>query len=497
MIVIFVHGWSVRNTDTYGGLPTYLATQNGPDGKSFTIANIFLGRYISFHDTVTLDDISRAFHQAVKDELGSLIKKGERFACITHSTGGPVIRNWIKLYHGKKLAACPLSHLVMLAPANHGAALAQLGKGRLSRMKFFVQGAEPGQRVLNWLELGSDEAWELNETWLDYDCVGGGVFPFVLVGQTIDRNFYDALNSYTDEMGSDGVVRLASANLNHSLLELAQDGKGDLVKKGIRRCKPTAFGVLPKLSHSGDDLGIIRSVSHKGERPASVVKERKLDTAIHPTATWVVRCLQVNSATRYNALRADLEGCTQSTQDNEKVDKHESLFWTRKYPNARCSQVIVRLHDDRENKLSDYDLILTAGPDYSEQELPPGFFVDRQRNSRNPGTLTYYLNWDVLNDADKGLRKPALEGKFGFKIVARPTMKNPAASDPEIKPGLAGYRVLHYESTLDELEKALRPNETMLVDIKLKRVVDIAVFRISNDLTPGKIDPTPLEILAG
>ena len=27
----------------------------------------------------------------------------------------------------------------MLAPANHGSALAQLGKGRLSRMKFFFR----------------------------------------------------------------------------------------------------------------------------------------------------------------------------------------------------------------------------------------------------------------------------------------------------------------------------------------------------------------------
>ena len=52
-----------------------------------------------------------------------------RFACITHSTGGPVVREWLDRYHAQPgtLDACPMSHLVMLAPANFGSALAQLG----------------------------------------------------------------------------------------------------------------------------------------------------------------------------------------------------------------------------------------------------------------------------------------------------------------------------------------------------------------------------------
>lgn len=491
MIVIFVHGWSVRHTDTYGGLPKYLATQKGPDGKTLTVANIFLGRYVSFDDIVTVDDISRAFNQALQDELGSRIKKGERFACITHSTGGPVIRNWIDLYYRKKLDECPLSHLIMLAPANHGSALAQLGKSRLSRMKFFMQGAEPGERVLDWLELGSEAAWTLNETWLDYDCVSKGLFPFVLIGQTIDRSFYDALNSYTDEMGSDGVVRVAAANMNYSLLELVQNGNGDLEPKKVWRSKRMVMGVLPKLAHSGDEIGIIRSVSEKGDRPRDAVKKLKLTTAVHPTAEWVVRCLQVTGANDYEKVRLELETLTGATQEAEKVDRQETLFWTREYPNARCSQVIVRLRDDRGQYLSDYDLFLTAGPNYSPDELPTGFFVDRQRNRRNPGKLTYYLNWDVLNDPKDGLRKPELKGKFGFRIVARPLMQDPAVPDSDISPGLAGYRVLHFKSDLDTLGKALRPNETLMLDIQLRRLVDIAVFRITNDLTPRKFDRKP------
>eukprot|EP01031_Cornospumella_fuschlensis_P043536 gene43536-53229_t len=43
----------------------------------------------------------------------------------------------------------------MLAPANFGSALAQLGKGRVGRLKAWFSGVEPGQGVLDWLELGS------------------------------------------------------------------------------------------------------------------------------------------------------------------------------------------------------------------------------------------------------------------------------------------------------------------------------------------------------
>jgi len=41
--------------------------------------------------------------------------------------------------------------------------------------------------VFDWLEPGSDQAWELNQSGLGYDCVPQGVFPFVLTGRRIDR----------------------------------------------------------------------------------------------------------------------------------------------------------------------------------------------------------------------------------------------------------------------------------------------------------------------
>ena len=168
MRVVFVHGWSVTSTDTYGGLPEALARHAPPD-LDVTIDHLHLAKYVSFADEVLVDDIARGMQAAVEAEIVPKLARGERFACITHSTGGPVVRAWIHAFHAGRLDRCPLGHLVMLAPANHGSALAQLGKGKLARMKFFLDGLEPGVGVLDWLELGSEQSWRLNCAWLEYD----------------------------------------------------------------------------------------------------------------------------------------------------------------------------------------------------------------------------------------------------------------------------------------------------------------------------------------
>ncbi|HEX5219286.1 MAG TPA: phospholipase [Verrucomicrobiae bacterium] len=465
MIVIFVHGWSVRDTSTYGGLPQWLANLGNLGTIKVQVGNVYLGRYISFDDTVTLDDLARAFDQAIRDELADKLKAGERVACITHSTGGPVVRKWMDLYYKGRLQNCPMSHLIMLAPANHGSALAQLGKSRLSRIKHFFQGVEPGQRVLDWLELGSNDGWKLNESWLDYDCLAAGIFPFVLTGQKIDRSLYDALNSYTDEAGSDGVVRVAAANMNYSLLRLQQEGELLLSDK-IRRSRPMALGVLPGRSHSGENIGIIRSVTLN-------------NAGQHPTAQWVLECLKVGSRAAYHRLAKQLERVTAETQVQEHIEKERALIGTRTYVTNRYSMVLFSIIDDRGNDLSDYDLYFTAGPNFDENELPKGFFVDRQRNQRNAGKLTYYLDYDVLSE---GLNKPRMEGKLGIRLQARPVASDKA---------LVFYRKLDFRSSLATVDKLLVPNETVMVEIKLQRQVDSSVFRMTNNLRPGPFDGTP------
>ena len=68
-LVVFVHGWSVTNTDTYGRLPKRLAAEAASIGLSITVREVFLGKYVSFRDEVRVKDISRAFEHAVQKEL--------------------------------------------------------------------------------------------------------------------------------------------------------------------------------------------------------------------------------------------------------------------------------------------------------------------------------------------------------------------------------------------------------------------------------------------
>ncbi|MGA8865025.1 MAG: hypothetical protein WBM09_11620 [Gallionella sp.] len=455
MLVVFVHGWSVTNTDTYGGLPSALA-KNAPPGLDIKIEHLYLGKYVSFSDEVNVDDIARGMQNAVNTEILPRLAKGERFACITHSTGGPVVRKWIDIFFKGKLDKCPLQHLVMLAPANHGSALAQLGKSRLSRMKFFTEGVQPGTGVLDWLELGSDQSWVLNLSWLDYACLDAGLYTFVLTGQSIDRSFYDNLNSYTGEQGSDGVVRAAAANMNYGLIRLLQQDSDFKLAK-VKPTERFAFGILPGRSHSGEDMGIMRSV-----KPG--------DDATHPTVNWVLRCLSIGSANAYRKLIKELGDLTDQTQQSEHVTTSKELFiFQRKFVTNRYCMLVFRIIDDRDNSLVDYDVIFTAGPDYDQNHLPPGFFVDRQRNQINPGKLTYYIDYDVMAD---WFAKPRLDDRFGFKIAARPST------------GYSFYTVAEHRGKFSDLKKYFEPNQTLMIEVQLKRHVVEGVFRLTQDLEP-------------
>jgi triacylglycerol esterase/lipase EstA (alpha/beta hydrolase family) len=175
--------------------------------------DVWLSDYITTTDSVTMGDLVDAFERARQRDFPDT-----RFACVTHSTGGPVAREWMARYGG---GSQWLTHLVMLAPPNHGSALAQLGTGRLARMAMWLEQREPGQQILDWLELGSLESWRLN---LNTLAEPASAFVFSLIGSGTDPKLYDHLNSYTGERGSDGVVRAAAANLNFNTVELKQAG---------------------------------------------------------------------------------------------------------------------------------------------------------------------------------------------------------------------------------------------------------------------------------
>ncbi len=485
-MVVFIHGWSVKNTDTYGQLPDRLKIEASAVGLDVDVTHVYLSKYVSFRDEVRVEDIALGLEVAVRSEpdLTTAIDAGTKLVFITHSTGGPVAREWWHRFYVKK-KRCPMSHLIMLAPANFGSALARLGKSTVSRLKSWTEGVQPGQGVLDWLELGSPGSWDLNESWIRQqpDWMASNaepehqIFQFVLTGQRIDRAFYDHVNSYTGETGSDGVVRVASANLNATYVKLTQkhfDANGEgpgwrstVLKQTFSKTAPeTAFLIVPKKSHAGEKMGIQRSVGLDGE---------------HDTVSAIIKCLQVNNDVEYKNLTEDFKvatGITQSEEKSETVDRFLLPDQTITHP--ATTQVIVNLTDNNGHPLLDFDFLLTAwdpdaiNPEHrtpSPDRLPSGFLLDVQRNLHHPNRLTFYLNHDKL------IQTPCL----GIEIRPRPEPAMNSAADEDY---FVHFLSVSFGTETKNILGLLKPNATLLLDIEMLRVVRQGILRLTTETTP-------------
>lgn len=474
--VVFVHGWSVTSHEVYGGLPQHLAAVD----ERLDIQHVYLGQYISFRDEVRVSDIALAMEAAVRRELKPLLEEGERFICITHSTGAPVVREWWQRQYVDQgeSQACPMSHLIMLAPANFGSALARLGKSTVGRIKAWKNGIQRGTGVLEWLELGSDSSIALNRAWLEHGeqaIETGTLFPFVLSGQGIDRMFYDQVNYYTGESGSDGVVRLASANCNATWVTLKQARDdtdrttGELRVEESARCVRTAFRVIRGAAHSGEDMGIMASVPADPTGSAPEVVE------------CIRRCIGVETPGQYQRLCEAFDEESLEVQREERIEREDRVFLsTRYFIHDRYAQVIFRLFDHHGHAVDDFDVLFTAGVQadaLSPNYLPEGFAVDRQRNSKLPNALTYYLNHDLLVRGSDEVADPKRKGK-----ILRAAVEPPALLGLTIRARPDSGFVHYVEASLNAdstaLSEALRANETTVVDIQLSRGIHEGLFRL-------------------
>ncbi|PIE39580.1 MAG: phospholipase [Gammaproteobacteria bacterium] len=444
MNLLFFHGWSTTHTRTYGVLPEALVREAAAAGLQLSIAHVHLGKYISFVDAVTLDDLATALNRALTDLLGKSGKIAP-FSCITHSTGGPLLRYWVEKYYGANgLENLPLQHLLMLAPANHGSPLAVLGKSKVGRIKAWFSGVEPGEQILNWLSLGSEGQWALNQASLSYRSAAAGFYPFVFAGQGIDEKLYDFLNPYLVEPGSDGVVRVAGANMNCRYLHLTQSnepvaGQSSAlalnydVKKAVRTPQKVPLAVFHQHSHSGSKMGIMRAKSLA--KPGA------------PLVDTLLACLKVNDAHSYRIQGREMQALTKAQQQLKPVGQSR--------PISRYSTLVFRVRDHlgRVIKHQDYDILLLAGKRYSPNVLPKGFFVDRQVNKRSQCVI-YYV------DAEKMAELANTGNYYGLRVVVRPELE------------FAGYRVGEFHSEGLPVDSVFAPNETTYIDIVMNRYVD-------------------------
>lgn len=461
--LVFVHGWSVTHTSTYGALPQRLQQQAAAHGIALDISDIWLSEYVSFDDAVTMPDLVRAFDHALRD----LHLLSASFACITHSAGGPVVREWLRAQRERPgvHSTIRLTHLMMLAPANFGSALAQLGKGVLGRLKAWWDGIEPGQPVLDWLELGSAESWSLN---LDHihgeDPAGYGQFLFVLTGDRPDRGLYDHANSYTGENGSDGVVRIAAANLNahHAVLARGTSAAYDTLSLHLTKAPRTAFKLIAGASHSGTEQGIM-----------AAAPEVTVDT--------LLRCLRVTDAGRYAQL-CDAFEQENAERDADKIERETvGPFPARVHIHDPRSLLIVRLADESGEALIGSRFLLTAGAPANPDWMPQGFMLDRQANRRSANVISLFLNHTLLA-GDQRVADPA-----SSRRTLRPATEARRPYGAMLQPADLSELVHHAlarSAASQDLFDAIGPHQTTLLDVVLPRLVHEGVFRLTQKRAP-------------
>ncbi len=182
----------------------------------------------------------------------------------------------------------------------------------------------------------------------------------------------------------------------------------------------------------------------------SRLKQTVCLTVWYRVVSIILNCLKVDNREQYLAINEQLDQLTLGTQGCED----------------KFSMLVFYVHDDRGNDISDYDIFLLAGREYSPDKLPEGFFVDHQRNSVNISRVIYYINCTkMLKIKDKC---------FGIRVVARP------------QKGFSYYTAGEFRSEGILLEKIFIPNQTSLIDIELKRHVDENVFRLDAALKGRK-----------
>lgn len=420
--VFFIHGWSVRTTQTYQALHLKLAEQG------FELKNIYLGRYVSLENEVEIRDISKAMHRALSEELGG--DWSQPFHMITHSTGALVVKHWILNYYRGTLAQHqPLKNVVFLAAPHFGSRLAHHGRTMLAEI---MELGETGKKILGALELGSTFSWEVNEGFFDPEnWEDKGIRLYNLIGDRVKQDrFKSKIFPAAYEPGSDMVVRVASGNLNFR--RYVFDSR-DLSFVKLNEIKGIPFGALYRYTHSNEDFGIMNSI------------KRRTTLNDHQALQYIVKCLKVDNDAAYTAVYNELIEATRETRTKRQG----------------FAQLDFRFRDDDGKPVTDY--LVEIGAIVNGVEKPSKTVAQLHKNKLNPNHLTIFINLKEL--------EPELKYFINIKAVSE--------SD------LYAYQPnpLTIEMVSNTITELITEDHTTQIDVILARVPseNLFVFHKGND----------------
>jgi pimeloyl-ACP methyl ester carboxylesterase len=449
---IILHGWS-DNSSSFAGLAKWLQTEHG-----IPAIDIFLGDYLSMNDEVTLFDLGYAFDRAL--DKSKIPQEHHSFNVIVHSTGGLVVREYLRqkcLDHqsGRRNAkSTPIQHLCMLAPANFGSPLATLGKSILGRVfkgwKWNGFG-ESGQKVLDALELASPYSFDLA-----VDDLFDPEFPIfdpqntlttVMVGTTA---YPGALKSTMHENGSDGTVRVATANLQASYFKIDfkdADKIPDFVEVP-RNIKELALAVFHR-NHG--------SITRPDDPTQHTEWENTLVSALTIAPSdypqHVQRCQSLTDQTF-------AEGINGQNSD-----------WYHRY-----QHVVFRVHDQHGAPIDDFIVEFYQEPRDPEdrvfKEINTQVLEKVTKNQRAANHRSFFFDLTDLVEYLNTPAKPVVEMSVSAAHISRRIrFRNPELGVEVFRAGNPTF---------------IRPNQPILVDITLHRDPDtdspdpaVNVFRLT------------------
>lgn len=431
--LLILHGWS-GTSQSLKSLSSFLK------GHGFAVVDIWLADYLSMNDEITIQDIGQAMGRALKDK--KIPERRHSFDVIVHSTGGPVVRQYLIHYFFGTPEKCPIRHLVMLAPANFGSPLAHIGKSMIGRLRLgwkwdhFLQ---TGTRVLEGLELASPTTWEMAEQDLfnptNRILKQEHIYTTILVG----TDAYPGLAGSFHKNGSDGTVYVSTANLNAAYIKLVfKTPKGYEVQKQKRYYDPIAFGVLYNRNH--------RTIVDPG-------KDKTL-------ADLLIKSLKIKSTDEYKTHIKHLnkvsgESFAKGLKDPERKERYHQ------YQHA-----VIRVHDQFGEGIRDYfvEFFQKKGDrtDTVMQKVQKDILENVRKYSRDASYRSFLFD---ITDMQKEILKR--DKRVDMSLCAAALSKRIWYQDPEDSLTVASQR----NKTL------LAPNTTLLVDIELPRIQHERVFR--------------------
>jgi pimeloyl-ACP methyl ester carboxylesterase len=445
--ILIIHGWSDSST-SFRPIARFVEEHTGRP-----VRDIYLGDYLSMSDEVSLPDLGSAMITALERE--NIPTGRAAFDVIVHSTGGLVIREFLVQFCRRPDGSpdpglSPIGNLLMLAPANFGSPLARMGKsmiGRLFKGWKWDGPFETGKQVLDALELGSPYSWELAKRDL-FDPAFPVFHPdntrvTVMVGSSAYPN---RLKQMAHENGSDGTVRVATANLNAEAWTLSlEDPLNPVLRRLPRNCPELAFAVFDR-----DHSSITRDNQTQQEAwRRTVLDALTVDAAGY--AAFVDRCRDVTRETFAT-------GRQPGRRNKERF--HEYLH------------AVFRVHDQYGNGIPDYFLEFyqedNDDGDLVFEKIQTEILEKVSCNSRDKSIRSLFF--DTTDLEKMALARADLEVRLS--LVAADLSDDIGYRNPPDEP--AGGIPVH---SADQ-QAFFLPNQPVLIDVTLFRNQSERVFRL-------------------